>query len=231
MSNVTNKLDKVGLSQVWGKIVKLFVAKEEGKGLSTNDFDNILKAKLDSIAENAQVNVIESVSVNGVALDITEKGVNIVVPTGTLADLDEVGLDQLNAELKAIIQGKADAATTLAGYGITDAYTKEEANAAIKTAVDAAVSGVYRFKGSIMLSELPTEGMKVGDTYNIKEAFVTTDVFLEGAGISYPAGTNVSYTEGGWDCLAGIYDFSEFLMKSDIVDITSAEIDEICVIG
>ena len=37
------------------------------------------------------------------------------------------------AYVRTAVDGKADAATTLAGYGITDAYTKDEVDAAIQT--------------------------------------------------------------------------------------------------
>ena len=54
-----------------------FVAKESGKGLSTNDFTTELLNKLNGIAAGAQVNVIEIVKVNGSPIAITDKGVNI----------------------------------------------------------------------------------------------------------------------------------------------------------
>ena len=95
--------------------------------------------------------------------------------------------------------------------------------------VSQAVSGVYKFKGCLNFAELPTEGMKAGDTYNVKDEFETTEKFVDGAGKTYPKGTNVAYTGDGWDCLAGIYDFSGFLMKDDLVNITAEEIDAICV--
>ena len=53
------------------------VDKVEGKGLSTNDYTAAEKTKLAGIATGAQVNVIESVKVDGTALAITEKAVNI----------------------------------------------------------------------------------------------------------------------------------------------------------
>ena len=205
----TKKLDATGLSQVWAKIVELFATKEALEAIKVGD-----------------VNVIESVSVNGVALEITEKGVNIAVPTGALADLDEVALNNLAQEVKDIINGKADKATTLAGYGITDAYTKEETDSAITTAA----SKVYKFKGSVTFAELPTEGLEEGFVYNIKDSFTTAEGFLEGAGKEYPAGTNVAYTEDGWDVLAGVYDFSDYLLRSELVDITEEEINAICVL-
>lgn len=74
-------LNSTGAKHLIGKIKSDFVAKESGKGLSTNDFDNTLKAKLDGIAEQAQVNVLETVKVNGTALVADGKAVNVVVPT------------------------------------------------------------------------------------------------------------------------------------------------------
>lgn len=209
MAETTKKLNGTGLSQVWAKIVENFATKAALEAIKVGD-----------------VNVIESVSVNGVALEVTEKGVNIVVPTGALANLDEVAMENLTQELQELINGKADKATTLEGYGITDAYTKEETDSAIATAA----SKVYKFKGSVTFAELPTEGLEEGFVYNVKEAFTTTEGFLEGAGKEYPAGTNVAYTEDGWDVLAGVYDFSDYLLKSELVDITEDEINAICVI-
>ena len=55
----------------------------EGKGLSTNDFTDALKTKLDGIEANAQVNKLESVKVNGSTQPITNKSVDISVPTKT----------------------------------------------------------------------------------------------------------------------------------------------------
>jgi len=53
------------------------VNSETGKGLSTNDFDNTYKGKIDGIASNAQVNVIEKIKVDGTALTPANKEVNI----------------------------------------------------------------------------------------------------------------------------------------------------------
>ena len=53
----------------------------EGKGLSTNDFTDALATKLNGIENNANANVIEAIKINGEALSVTEKGVNI--PLGT----------------------------------------------------------------------------------------------------------------------------------------------------
>lgn len=47
-------------------IANTYVAKEDGKGLSTNDFTNDLKSKLDGIAAGAEVNIVKSVDTTGV---------------------------------------------------------------------------------------------------------------------------------------------------------------------
>ena len=54
-----------------------FVAKEEGKGLSEANYTSTEKTKLSGIATGAQVNVIEAVKVNGSALSISDKAVNV----------------------------------------------------------------------------------------------------------------------------------------------------------
>lgn len=59
------------------------VDKVSGKQLSTNDFTNDYKSKVDGIASGAQVNVVETVKVNNAALTPSAKAVNITVPTKT----------------------------------------------------------------------------------------------------------------------------------------------------
>lgn len=76
-------LDYDGLLYLWSKIKGAFVAKESGKGLSTNDYTNAEKTKLSGIATGAQVNVIETVKRNGTALTVTGKAVDVTVPTKT----------------------------------------------------------------------------------------------------------------------------------------------------
>lgn len=71
------------------------VDKVQGKSLSTNDFTDVLKTKLDNIAAGAQVNVIETVKVNGSALSVDNKAVDITVPTKT-SDLTNDGEGKAN---------------------------------------------------------------------------------------------------------------------------------------
>ena len=63
-------LSKSGATWLISKIKSALsgkVDKADGMGLSTNDYSAADKAKLDGIAAGAQVNVIESVKVNGAA--------------------------------------------------------------------------------------------------------------------------------------------------------------------
>lgn len=89
-------------------VVNNKVDKEDGKGLSTNDYTTTEKNKLAGIAAGAQVNVIESVKVNGVALPVSEKAVNVTVPTGALASKDKVAKADLDTTLAAELDGKAN---------------------------------------------------------------------------------------------------------------------------
>lgn len=87
------------------------------------------------------------------------------------------------------ISGKADVATTLAGYGIEDAYTKAE--------IDSIVSSVYTYQGSVEnVSDLPVEDNRKGDVWEV-------------------LADNVSYSWNGekWGPLGGLVDLSS---KADV---------------
>ena len=67
---------------------------EAGKGLSTNDFTDDLMSKLEGIAAGAQVNVLEAVKVNGVALQISDKAVNIPIATAQALGVVKGSVDE-----------------------------------------------------------------------------------------------------------------------------------------
>ena len=114
------------------------------------------------------------------------------------------------------ISGKADKATTLAGYGITDAYTKTETDSAIdakivnkadkattlagygitdaytKTELDGKLSSVYKPGGNMLFENLPEpSAANLGLVYNMTDAFTTDDRFIASEPTPYPIGTNV----------------------------------------
>ncbi len=81
--------------------------------------------------------------------------------------------------------------TTIAGYGITDAYTKTE--------IDNKVASVYKYKGSVATyAALPSTGQVVGDVYNVEEN-----------------GANYAWDGTTWDKLGETIDFSPYLLKTE----------------
>lgn len=85
--------------------------------------------KLTGIEAGAQVNVIESVSVNGVELEVTAKGVDIVVPTGALAGKDKVAEADLEDTLKAKVNAAAEGNHSHSNKDVLDGVTAEKVSA------------------------------------------------------------------------------------------------------
>ena len=92
--SLAGKADKTALEALETKVnsnttaIASKVDKEEGKGLSSNDYTTAEKNKLKGIAEGAQVNVIETVKFNGNALTPVDKAVDIIVPAATVTGVD-----------------------------------------------------------------------------------------------------------------------------------------------
>lgn len=126
-----------------------FVAKEEGKVLSSNDFTNDQKEKLEGLENyvlpQASADVAGGVKI-GAGLSITADGILSATGGGTA---DAVEWDNVVGKPDDLLQ---------AG----DVYSKEE--------IDAKVNAVYKFKGSVDgLVALPAEGNVIGDVYNLKD--------------------------------------------------------------
>lgn len=134
------------------------------------------KAKLDSVENGAQVNDVTGVK--GAAEPLFRYGdVSISKADIGLGDVDDTAdadkplssaqkeyVDDIAADLSSSIDGKADRATTLAGYGIADAMTSNQ----VMSAIDTAASSVYRYMGvKADASELPDEGNSVGDVWHV----------------------------------------------------------------
>lgn len=73
------------------------VDKEEGKGLSANDFTDALKTKLDGIAEGAEVNYIKSVGDN-LAVDKDGK-LTVDIPAATVTGVDTTTVNGMKLSL------------------------------------------------------------------------------------------------------------------------------------
>lgn len=120
-----------------------------------------------------------------IATEVSDRNAAILVETNR-AKAKEEELDNKitnhTAATNAALALKADK---------SDTYTK--------TQVDAKLSGAYKVKGSSTFEALPKDNNVVGDVYNITNAFNL-------GGKHYDAGTNVVWTEEGWDALSGSFD-------------------------
>lgn len=246
------------------------VDKVAGKGLSTEDFTTTEKNKLSGISESAKDNVIEAIQKNGTELTVTDKTVNITVPTKTSdltndsgyitgADVPEgaaastttpkmdgtaaVGTEMAFARgdhvhptdtsrapitspdfkgtpkaptaapgtsttqiastafVAAAVSGKANSATTLSGYGITDAYTKTE--------IDNKISAAMNYKGTkATVSALPSSGNTTGDVWHVTET-----------------GGEYAWNGTSWEELGSTIDLSGYVEESEISLATTDDID------
>lgn len=96
----------------------------------------------------------------------------------------------------------------------TDAALSAAQGKALKTLVDelkASVAAALDYKGTKdTYEELPTEGNKKGDVWNVVAAHGTT-----------PAGTNYAWDGAAWDPLGGTIDLSGYYTKSQVDDAIS----------
>ena len=120
-----------------------------------------------------------------IATEVSDRNAAILVETNR-AKAKEEELDN-----KITDHTTATNATLALKADKSDTYTKSQ--------VDAKLSGAYKVKGSSTFENLPTEGNVVGDVYNITNAFDLDDKH-------YDPGTNVVWTEEGWDPLSGSFD-------------------------
>ncbi len=115
--------------------------------------------------------------------------------------------------------GTPKAPTAAAGTNTTQIAT----TAFVKTAIDNQLSATYKAAGSVAsISALPAPSASyLGYVYDVESAFTTTADFVEGAGVSYPAGTDVAIIavqSGGtttykYDALSGFVDLSGYIEK------------------
>ena len=225
-------------------------------GLATASNDGLLSkedfAKIQNIEAGAEVNVIETVKRNGVALAVTNKAVDVTVPTKTsditndsgfitIDDVPEGATASTTVPLmdgtastgteKAFARGdhrhptdtsraaasdltalttrvttietdtttglpsKADKATSLAGYGITDAYTKTE--------IDGKLASAMHYKGTkATVAEVQAlTGMVAGDVWH-----VTAD------------GSEWAYDGSTWQELGKVIDLSAYATQTWVTD-------------
>ena len=143
---------------------------------------------------------------NAVIAKVSAKGYAVAANLGALASKSEVAETDLAEALASKINGKADSATTLSGYGITDAYTKTE----VDNAIGEAQASVLKPGGSLAAAEV-VSGLLVagnlGKVYNLSENITTTSDFVDGAGHVITAGTNIYIVDTDTTGSSPVYKF------------------------
>lgn len=204
------------------------VSVEAGKGLSTNDLTNELKAQYDEAytfsqaahaPTDAEKNVIVGITFNGAEVtvdpDSRVAAITATIPTA-VSELTNDSNFQTDAQVSTAIT------TALADY-----YTKTEADAAIATAV----AGAQHLKYAIV-DALPTDDIDTTTIYMVTKAGATgQDVYTE-----------YMYLNGQWEIIGDTaVDLSDYYTKeqadaaitaalanyvlaTDMVEITSDEV-------
>ena len=125
---------------------------------------------------------IDVIKVNGTAQTITNKAVDITVPTAVSDLTNDSGFQTANDVDGAI----ADA---LANSG--DAYQTESD---VDSKISTAITGVYTYKGSVATyNDLPASGNTAGDVWDVQDT-----------------GINYAWTGSAWDALGTSVDLSAY---------------------
>ena len=263
----TSRASASDLSALDGRVEDLEEAVGTGGSVDTK-ITNAINALDSSIAAETNKAIASVTVTNGKITGSTK----VTVPTNNNQLTNGAGY-QTASDVATAIEGKADSATTIAGYGITDAYTKTEVDDAISagastaiqgldssiaatsnqaisavtitdgkitasskvniptnnnqltngagyqtasdvsTAINTALSAAMTYKGTkATVDALPTTGNKTGDVWH-----VTAD------------GGEYAWDGTNWQELGSIMDLSDYVEESELVAITSSEINTICV--
>lgn len=237
-------------TELQSKIDILFANKvemEDGKGLSTNDFTDILLNKLNSIEENAQVNKIEKIFVDDVLLDITDnKGVKINMPKvpvqGVYVDDNilslngtelsaNVSIDYDNTTKQIILYGK-DTTKVISTIDVSDFIKDGMIDRVEVVTLDSGKTVIritWNTDGGKEITDVPADSLiqvyeagdgilKVNDTFSIKLNTNVSENFLR-------VDANGLYTEGIKQFVAEAIIASENITNGQIVNLSNAIAD------
>lgn len=211
-------LDNNGLLYFWQRIKTILadkVDKEDGKGLSSNDFTTAEKNKLNGLTNytlpTATDTILGGIKV-GDNLKITNGVLSAIkdsysLPTASATQLGgiKVGANLTidNGVLSAKDTTYSEATTTAKGLMSSADKTKLNGfSSADNYALKSEIVGMYKYKGSVAtVSKLPSTGNTAGDVWNVEDG-----------------GMNYAWTGTAWDSLGEIF---------TITSITNGEIDTI----
>lgn len=204
-----------------------YVAKESGKGLSTNDYTTPEKTKLAGIEEGANKTVVD--------VDLNKESTNPVQNKAIATKLEEItsqGGEPNTIETikvngsplepdgsKAVdiaVPTKVSQLTNDSGY--QTAENVEQTLTSKNYATKSDISSVYKYKGSVeTYAELPSSNQQVGDVYNVETADSSHKI---------KAGDNVAWNGTAWDVLSGTVDLSNYYDMTNYPLCQNSDIDE-----
>ena len=179
--------------QISGKADKTYVDnkldtkvdKEEGKGLSTNDYSDDDRQKVSNIVDYVTT-MRSTTSINTINLTLDKK--NVI--TGSIYTTGSITFNSASSKSAGVL--------TASYFEKLDALPSAEE---LDQKINTAIGSVYRVKGSVANYEaLPKDNVTIGDVYN-----------LEDTGANYVA----TSTTPDWDKLSETVDLSGYLTKTD----------------
>ena len=174
------------------------VSVEEGKGLSSNDYTAEEKQKLAGL-QNYTLTKASSDTLGGVKV-----GTGLQVSEDGTLSADSV--DWANVQNKPTILTQQDVSNAFS----TSLEAAHLATSAELSAVEAKLTGVYHFKGSVDTFDALPKDADDGDVYNVTDS---------GMNYGYIAESKT------WDALGTVIDLSGYAQKTDFVAMTNEEID------
>lgn len=206
-------LDQNGLLYFFQRIKTIF-ATQTALGATNTNVTSLQNQVNSLVAEGGEPNVIETVQVNGSNLPVSDKTVNVTVPTNNNQLTNGAGY-QTAANVRSIVTGYGYATTTQLQNGLagkedtltfdttpTEGSSNPVTSGGVYSAFAQAISGLYTYKGSVATyDDLPSTGNKVGDVWNVQAT-----------------GMNYAWNGTSWDAQG-----SEFTIEA----ITNQDIDTI----
>lgn len=179
--------------QISGKADKTYVDskldtkvdKEEGKGLSTNDYSDNDRQKVSNIVDYVTT-MRSTTSMNTMGLSLDKK--NVI--TGSIYTTGSITFNSASSKSAGVL--------TASYFEKLDALPSAEE---LDQKINTAIGSVYKVKGSVANYEaLPKQNVNIGDVYN-----------LEDTGANYVA----TSTTPDWDKLSETVDLNGYLTKTD----------------
>ena len=223
-----NFLDENGLLYFWQKIKTIF-AKQSDLTALENTVSGL-------IAEGGEPNVIETIQVNGTDQAVSNKTVNISVPTNNNQLTNGAGY-QTAAQVSSAISASGHQANVIESIkvnGTAQSISNKavditvptnnnqltngagyQTSSQVQSAISTAISGVTQFDFQIVAS-LPASGVK-GTIYLVSNSGSGTNSYDE-----------YIYVSNAWEKIGTTaVDLSGYVQSSDLVAITNSEIDTI----